>query len=900
MRLILVALIALLVFVSGCAVSQDPKNLEKPSPTPEAKEKTPAVSETVKQISEIQGTVVPEKPKENKVEISFSPIVGTKGSLGLAKDPLYIRQTNGPSAGGIKFGMGFSQKNPDIVYVDHFKSTDGGNTWAEFNAPMKAAVNSIAVDPKDPDIVYLSITNIIFKSIDGAKTWKELQSLGPHPEKESEKWDGRIATSIIVDPSNSNIIYSGTTHGGLFKSVDAGSSWTDISSKINSKSPISRIAFNPKNTKEIYVATGLWYLSSLSNRSKTGDGLFKSADGGETFTKTESEFSSFLVQDVDVLGNVIYVTTRKGPDSLDDWESVYKSEDSGRTWKKLIDSREPFGFDIGGINHVAIDPKDPNRVIVSISSWPDEDGKEISFILSEDGGKTWKEITEKEPIQYTHELKFTGDGRVYAQDYYRPFMKSIDNGKTWEWSADGIRTSRIHSMEIHPTNRNQVFAGTTDGALHKTYDGGNTWQRITTRLSATYIAALQFHPLDLNTFFFGVSGPVDAATGRAFGAPGFDTGLYYTKDGGKTVLKSKNLVHPNAGNQQLEIYDIFVHPTKPDIILVGTTSEGVYRSGDGGKTWDQSNKGIPEEGFYWNLNFDDERESETEKTCREKYAKGLETPSACFYYATKTSMSLFLNPHNENELWYTTLNGIFASKDLGKTWNWLSDDLKNIHIHFMAFDQSDRNIIYVGSHQGAIKDGKVVKSSKGLFISRDAGKTWNQVQGGPGEGKDIRAVAVSPKNPEFVAVGTEGPFYISRDKGKTWEIIEADILSEVDEIRIDKDAKTIYLGTKSTGVWRAIIDYDAAKPAITELTGVSYPKTMKGGEAFDVIVSADNLGSGKSSIPVNLEIANKTSSATLQVSAADQTAGRFSVTISNKGVYNVVVNGADYGFVEIV
>jgi len=898
MKLILVALIVLVVLISGCATQVG----EKPSPRPASPEKTPAASEALKPSPEIQGIISPvisEEPKENRIEVSFSPISQTQGSPGSIKDSLYIRQTNGPSAGGIKFGMDFSQKNPDIIYADHFKSADGGNSWTEFTMPAKTPVNSIAVDPNDPNTVYLSSTNIIFKSTDGAQTWKELQSMGPHPEKEG--WGGQIAASISIDPSDSKTIYAGTTHGDLFKSIDGGSIWTDISSKINSKSPISRIAFNPKNTKEVYVSTGLWYLSSLSDKPKTGDGLFKSTDGGETFSKAQNEFSSFLVQDVDVLGSTVYVTTRTGPDTLDDWEGVYKSEDSGKTWKKLIDSRKPFGFDIGGIGHAAIDPKDENRAIVSISSWPDENGKEVSFILTEDGGKTWKEVTEKEPIQYTHELKFTGDGRVYAQDYYRPFMKSGDNGKTWGWSASGIRTSRIHSMEIHPKNRNSVFAGTTDGALHKTYDGGNTWIRIATKLSATYIATFKFHPLDINTFFFGVSGPVDAATGRAFGAPGFDTGLYYTKDGGKTITKSKNLVHPKLdGNQQLEIYDIFVHPTKPNIMLVGTTSEGIYRSQDGGEAWEEANTGVPEEGFYWNLIFDDEREDQTEKDCREKYAKKEEVPSACFYYATKTSMSLFLNPHNENEIWYTTLNGVFVSKNIGKTWNWLSNDFKNIHVHFMAFDPLDPNIIYVGSHQGAIKDGKIVESSKGLFISKDGGKTWKQVQDGPGEGRDIRAIAVNPKDPNFVAVGTEGPFYISKDRGKTWQTIEADILAEVDEIRIDKDAKTIYLGTKSTGVWRGIIDYDASKPAIVGLTGVSHPKSVKGGQTFEIIVSADNLGSGMSSLPVNLEIGNKTSSGTLQISGADQAAGRFSVSISNPGKYDVIVNGIDYGDLEVV
>ena len=802
---------------------------------------------------------------------------------------LNINQTNGPSAGGIKFGLAFSPSNPDIIYVDRFKSVDGGETWTEINLP-EGAVNNIALNPENPSTVYVASANVLYKSTDGGTTWMELR-----PPGSSDSVMSALSTGA------NNVIYAGTTHGRLFKSVDGGNNWDDISGQLNTKSPVSRIAFNPKNANEIYISTGNWYWSSLVSRPKTGDGLFKSTDGGETFTRIQSEFSSLLVQDVDVLGNTVYVTTRKGPDTLDDWEGVYKSEDSGQTWKRLIDSRQKFGFEIGGIGHVAIDPKDKNVVIVSISSWPDENGKEVSFILSQDGGQTWKEVTEKEPIEYTHELEFTGDGRVYAQDYYRPFMKSADGGKNWEWSASGIRTSRVHSLEIHPTNRNVIFAGTTDGALHRSYDGGKTWERIATKLSATYISSIAFHLEDPAKFYFGVSGPTDATTGRYFGAPGYDTGLYFTQNSGKTFVKFTNLEHPykeESTQSQLEIYDILIHPTNPNLILVGTASEGIYRSEDGGKTWKESNNGIPQDRFYWNQGLEPEG-GMPRAMCDEvyeRYKNGEKRTSGCFYYATRTSMNLFVNPHNENEIWYTTLNGIFVSKDLGKTWDWLSDDLKNIHTHFMAFDPSNANTIYVGTHQGAIdKNGKVINSSKGLMVSRNGGQTWNQVTNGPGEGRDIRAIAVNLKDTNFVAVGTDGPLFISEDKGKTWEMVELKSVEGVDEIRIDSTAKILYLGTRTSGVWRGIIDYSSSSPAIIEITGVSSPASVIQGDVFTVMVSADNVGGRIGSLPLELKIGNFKSSKELSILQADQGQIKFFISINETGMYSISVNDIDYG-----
>jgi photosystem II stability/assembly factor-like uncharacterized protein len=812
---------------------------------------------------------------------------------------LNMLPTSGPSAGAITFGMGFSDANPDIIYVDKYKSIDGGNSWQEMNLPEEGAVDNIAVDPHNANTVYLAVYSELHKSTDGGISWKNMGDMGTE--------DGTIS-AIAINPTNTKEIFVGYTHGKIFFSDNSGSSWNDISQRLEVISPISRIEFNPKKTQEIYISTGSWYLSSLSGSSTaTGEGLFKSVNGGKTFEKLQNEFSNFLVQDVDVLGSAVYVITRTDTGGADDWDGLFKSVDSGHTWEKLIDKRSPaFSFD--NINHVAIDPNDANYIIVSVSITRGDEGETV-FVISRNGGTSWEEIKtdNSEPIEYTHELEITKEGKAYAQDYYRPFLKSNDKGKTWKWSSDGIRDSGIHSLEIHPTNRNLVFAGTSDGALHISYDGGKIWQRIATKLSETYISSIKFHPIDSKIFYYGVSSARDSQTGRHFGSPGFGTGLYTTKDGGKTVKKITGLeiltFRPEqefvAKKTQLEVYDVLVHPTKPNIILVGTASEGVFRSEDGGKTWQEANNGIPKEGFYWNVNFDGPDTDELERRCKEGSEKILH--SECSYYATRTSMNLFVNPHAENEIWYTTLEGVFVSHDFGKTWQWLSDDLKNIHTHFMAFDPSDKNIIYVGTHQGAIdKNGNVVDSSRGLLISRDAGKTWKQViANGPGQGRDIRAIAINPKDINFVAVGTDEDFYVSEDKGVTWERIPLKGVAGVDEIRIDDTAKVMYLGTNTSGVWRGIIDYSSSLPAVIEITGISSPASVKPGEQFDVTVSLDNTGGKEGTLPVTLKIDDYESSKTIRLAAADQAAGVFSLSLKSSGDHEISVNDIKYGKITV-
>ncbi|MBI2676921.1 MAG: hypothetical protein HYX21_03200 [Candidatus Yanofskybacteria bacterium] len=797
---------------------------------------------------------------------------------------LFITQTNGPSAGAIKHGLGFSPAKPDIVYVDRYKSMDGGNTWREFSLSADEAVRAIAVDPKNADILYLAANHTIYKSSDGALSWQKLIAIDP-------RGDNPTISALVINPDNSNIVYAGTTHGDLYKTADGGLNWQSVSGRLGTNAPISRIVFNLQNTQEIYVGAGSWYLSALVGLPKRGGGLLVSRDGGENFEKIESDFKNDLVQDVDVLGKTIYASVHHAPDSNEEWRRIYKSEDGGVSWKIVLDKRI--------LTHTAVNPKNANHIVVSGAD-------NEPFYVSKDGGASWKTVGlgSSEPIRYTHELEIVDDNNVYALEYYKPFMKSSDGGSSWRWSSDGIKNSSVYALRIHPANRNKVLAGTGDGALHTTLDGGKIWKRFFgSNLEGGSIAAIEFNPANSDTLYFGVTGATDRATGRYFGAPWRDTGLYASNDSGLSWSKTRGLAHPYGNNDnQLEVYDIFIHPQNPNLMLVGTASEGIYRSEDGGKTWQDANSGISKEGFYWNLNLKPEGNTPRERCEGEfgKYKAGQKFDTGCFYYATHTSMKLAVRPSNSHEIWYTTLNGVFVSRDSGRSWQWLSDDLKNIHVHFMAFDPQDPDIIYLGTHQGAIDShGNVADSSKGLLISRNGGKNWSQVANGPGQGHDIRAIAVNPEDPNMVVVGTEDPLYVSRDKGKTWTKLVTPKLKEADRIQIDSSAKIIYMGTAQAGVWRGIVDYSSAASALIEVTGVTAPMSAKAGDKFLVEISVDNIGGKAGSMPVNLKIGGFNGLKTADLSLADQETVNFSASVKEKGEYDIFVNGQSYGKITI-
>jgi PAS domain-containing protein len=130
--------------------------------------------------------------------------------------------------------------------------------------------------------------------------------------------------------------------------------------------------------------------------------------------------------------------------------------------------------------------------------------------------------------------------------------------------------------------------------------------------------------------------------------------------------------------------------------------------------------------------------------------------------------------------------------------------------------------------------------------------------------------------------------------------VASGLLKEADKIRIDGKAKIIYLGTGEQGVWRGIIDYSSANPAIVEITGVSFSEVVKQGKEFKIIVSLDNLGGKSASLPIELRVGDKDFEKTVNLDSADQTAAQFDLKLSEEGKYPVYVNGIIYGEIIVL
>lgn len=336
---------------------------------------------------------------------------------------------------------------------------------------------------------------------------------------------GRI-TAIEGVPSDAKTIYIGTAGGGIWKTTNAGASFSPIFDKYCQS--IGALAIDPKNPKIIYAGTGE---SNMRNSVSIGDGLYKSTDGGSNWTKLGLENTEHIADIVIHPENpsIIYVAA-PGPLWHPSKErGLYKSTDGGKTFEKIL-----FISVDAGCADVAIDPLHPDTVYAS--TWEfrrkpyafNSGGNGSGMWKSTDGGKTWKELQKGLPTKPFGRIAFavapsapqnlvaiveanetglyiSADGgenwkkqsatfNVVSRPFYfatividpkdpkrvyRPalsFSYSSDGGYSFADASNegGWVHSDHHALWINPNNTNQLYLG-TDGGVYISLDRGATW-----------------------------------------------------------------------------------------------------------------------------------------------------------------------------------------------------------------------------------------------------------------------------------------------------------------------------------------------------------------------------------------------------------------------------------------
>ena len=341
--------------------------------------------------------------------------------------------------------------------------------WRLIGPHRGGRVSAVAGIKGDPAVYYIGLPGGgVWKTTDSGETWK--------PIFDQE----RIASvgAVAVAPSNSNIIYVGTgeqTAGnGVYKSTDAGATWTNIG--LQATHYISSIIVDPRDPNIIVVGVIGHPILGLA-ASGPDRGVFKTTDGGKTWTKTlyrdEMAGASDLCVDP---GNprVLYAaiwrprdfhTDREAPPTRDAW--LYKSTDEGNTWTELPGTGLPGeAWDRTGI---AVAPGNKGRRVFAITG--------PGLFRSDDAGATWRQIT-KDPrvignLYFSRVFTDPGDADV-VYVVQTSLYRSTDGGQTFAAFKGAPGGDDYHVMWIDPLNSKRMILGVDQGAII-TVNDGETW-----------------------------------------------------------------------------------------------------------------------------------------------------------------------------------------------------------------------------------------------------------------------------------------------------------------------------------------------------------------------------------------------------------------------------------------
>ncbi len=631
-----------------------------------------------------------------------------------------------------------------------------------------------------------------------------------------------LMSGRIIDlenhPTNPRIIYIGAAGGGVWKSSNAGTTFAPIFD--NHAQSIGVVKLDPKDPDNtIWVGTGeIWTRNSVS----IGDGLYKSSDGGSNWKKIEGFENSERISSIAINPNntdEIYVGVLGTLWSDSEDRGVYKSNDGGKTWDKIL-----YVGPSTGTADVIMDPNNPSILYASMwefrrSGWSFVSGGKTSALYkSSDSGKTWNKIHSGFPTGDLGRISIAvapSDSNILysvletGEKATNGLWKSTNAGTTWEHLNNDfgltIRPFYFSRITIDPKNPDVVIKGGLTGSISR--DGGKTFKSLG-RMHA-----------DIHDMVFDINNSDIIYTGT-------DGGFYRSWDGGSTFEIAENL--PLS-----QFYHISVDNETPYNVYGGLQDNGSWYGpssspggvnardwnsvgyGDGYRVLRHPTKNIIYSEMQgaqnvWRYDVENNRT----RTIQPMKSKG--DPDLRFNWNPPMAISAFVP-----DRFYMGSQFVHRSDDMGETWDIISPDLTTndkskqdqsksgglsidnsgaeMHTTIFTIAESplDKDILWVGTDDGNVQ------------ITRNGGKNWENVTdnlvGIPANTwvGHIEA-SVHGKGTAYAVfeghtTGDMKPYTLkTTDFGKTWtNIITDDIIGFVRNIQEDYVSENLlFIGTE--------------------------------------------------------------------------------------------------------
>ncbi|MGE0129609.1 MAG: glycosyl hydrolase [Blastocatellales bacterium] len=551
---------------------------------------------------------------------------------------------------------------------------------------------------------------------------------------------GRVI-AFAVDPNDRAKYFIAVASGGVWKTVNAGTTWTPVFDNYGSYS-IGAIALDPKDTSVVWVGTG----ERNSQRSVGyGDGVYKSEDGGRSFRKVGLEKSEHIGRIVidPRDSKVVYVAAQGPLWSAGGDRGLYKTTDGGKTWKAVISISENTG-----VADVALDPSNPD--IVYAASWQRRrhfytlinGGPESAIHKSTDGGATWTKLRGGLPAGELGRIGLAISpvepnvvyATVEAAGQGSGIFRSNDKGATWERMSPSIAQGMYYGQIVaDPKNVDRVYIPNV--VFQVSDDGGRTQRPLGERLKHVDNHAIWIDPNNTNYYLVGCDG-----------------GVYESFDRGSNWHFKANL--PIA-----QFYDVDIDRQSPWYFVYGGTQDnnslgGPARTrsttGIANADWFSTNGG---DGFVSRVDPEDPNtiyaESQNGGLVRFDKRTGERTSIVPIPGKAEESQRynwdspLIISPHNSKRLYFAG-HKLFRSDNRGDDWRVVSGDLSR---------GLDRNALPV---MGKIWGPDAIAKHQSTALYGNAS-----------------ALSESPKKEGLIYIGTDdGLIQITEDGGKSWRKVE--------------------------------------------------------------------------------------------------------------------------------
>jgi photosystem II stability/assembly factor-like uncharacterized protein len=660
--------------------------------------------------------------------------------------------------------------------------------------------------------------------------------LGPLPIL-NEYWSGdtnasgRLA-SIIVHPTDPDVIYCAGAQGGVWKSTDGGVNWTPLTDYLSSLAS-GDLAFDPADPDVILYGTGEQHFSI---DSFYGDGLFKTTDAGATWNKIalKDTVGSYIarIKLNPTNSNIIHLASDRG---------YLQSTDGGASWTVRLSTN--------WCTDLALSPSAPSLVFAAMYS----DG----IYKSTDDGSSWNKLTNGLPssgfARINMAISLSDTNVIYASfvanngSLYGMY-KTTNCGTSWFNLPNtpnylGNQGWYDNCVIVHPTNTNICYAGGvfpyTSGyyGIIKTTDGGNSWTDITIGIDNS-----QIHP-DQHCLAFGP-----------------DTNLWVGNDGGiwKTTDQGQTWINCNQTLGVTQFYTLAIHPTNSNFLIGGTQDNGSVRY-DGNSGWPQLDAG---DGGPAAIEWDSPNIYYTTYVYIDPIYKwnngvyqGTVTGPWSGDRASWCNGPLVVDP-NQNDALLAGTYRVFRTTNSGGNWTQISGDLTggSAYLRALAVSTTGSDTIYSGSSNGRVyltTDGSTWnprytglpnaaipdviidptdwqttyvcadRSSSGrIYKTTDAGLSWSDVTGDLATG--LRAMSMTidfSVNPLVLYVGTDYGVYYSTNGGTNWSQYGTDLPNvAIYEIGCDTANGFLVAATHGRGMWQTTLS-----PGVEDQTSPSPP-----------------------------------------------------------------------------